>query len=88
MKQARFPEKFNTTDEPPAALSRKKKEKGRLPTLGMTNGRGKGATDSTDIESVARDRYNQLYANRFGKSMKFKKTLLKELYIQNSLSKE
>ena len=72
MKQARFPEKFDTTAEPPAALSRKKKGKGHLPTVGMTNGRGKGAIGSTDTDSVARDRYNQLYANRFNKSTKLK----------------
>ena len=71
MKKARFPEKFRPTDKPPAALSRKKAEKGSLPIVGMINGRGKSTPDSVDTKSVARDHYNQLCANKFNKSMKF-----------------
>lgn len=85
-KKGWFPEKFNKTDKPPAAMSRKKKEKDSLPILGMTNDIGKSTLDSIDIKYAARDYHNQLYANKLNKATKLKKKKPPERAIHPNLT--
>ena len=57
-----FSEKINTTDKPLARLIKKKREKTQINRI--RNEKGEVTTDTAEIETVMRDYYKQLYANK------------------------
>uniref|UniRef100_A0A8C9E8W4 RNA-directed DNA polymerase n=1 Tax=Phocoena sinus TaxID=42100 RepID=A0A8C9E8W4_PHOSS len=57
-----FFEKVNKTDKPLARLIKKKREMTQITKI--RNEKGEGTTDTTEIQSILRDYYKQLYANK------------------------
>ena len=57
-----FFEKINKIDKPLARLIKKKKEKTQINRI--RNEKGKVTTDSAEIQTIMRDYYKQLYANK------------------------
>ena len=57
-----FFEKINKIDKPLARLIKKKGEKNQINKI--RNEKGEVTTDSTEIQRIIRDYYEQLYANK------------------------
>ena len=57
-----FFEKINKTDKPLARVIKKKRE--RMQINKIRNEKGEITTDTTEIQSILRDYYKQLYANK------------------------
>ena len=57
-----FFEKINKMDKPLARLIKKKREENKINKIRNENGEIK--TDNTEIQSIIRDYYQQLYANK------------------------
>ena len=57
-----FFEKINKIDKPVARLIKKKREKNQINKIRNEN--GEITTDNTEIQSIIRDCYQQLYANK------------------------
>ena len=57
-----FFEKINKLDEPLARIIKKKSEKTQIDKI--RNEKGKGTTDAAEIQSILRDYYKRLYANK------------------------
>ena len=57
-----FFEKINKIDEPLARLIKKQREKNQVNKIRNEN--GEISTDSTEIQRIIRDYYQQLYANK------------------------
>ena len=57
-----FFEKINKTDKPLAKLMKKKREMTQLNRI--RNEKGEVTTDTTEIQSILRDHYKQLYVNK------------------------
>ena len=57
-----FFEKINKIDKPLARLIKKKREKTQINKI--KNEKGEVTTDTTEIQSILRDYYKQLYANK------------------------
>ena len=57
-----FFEKINKIDKPLARLIKKKKEKNQINKI--RNDKGEVTTDSTEIQRIIRDYYEQLYGNK------------------------
>ena len=57
-----FPEKINKIDKPLARLIKKKRERTQINKF--RNEKGEVTTDNTEIQSILRDYYKQLYANK------------------------
>ena len=57
-----FFEKINKIDKPLARLIKKKRERTQINKI--RNEKGEGTTDTTEIQSILRDYYKQLYANK------------------------
>ena len=57
-----FFEKINKTDKPLAKLIKKKRERAQINKI--RNEKGEVTTDTTEIQSILRDYYKQLYANK------------------------
>ena len=57
-----FFEKINKIDKPLARLSRKKREKTQIPRI--RNEKGEVTTDTAETQTIMRDYYRQLYANK------------------------
>ena len=55
-------EKINKIDKPLARLIKKKREKTQINRI--RNEKGKVTTDTAEIQSIMRDYYKQLYANK------------------------
>ena len=55
-------EKINKIDKPLARLIKKKREKTQINRI--RNEKGKVTTDTAEIQSIMRDHYKQLYANK------------------------
>ena len=67
-----FFEKINKIDKPLARLIKKKREKTEISR--MRNEKGEVTTDTAEIQSIMKDYYKQLYANKMdnlGKMDKF-----------------
>ena len=60
--KSRFLEKINKTDKTLARLIKKKREKTQINKI--RNEKGEVTTDTTEIQSILRDDYKQLYANK------------------------
>ena len=57
-----FFEKINKIDKPLARLIKKKREKTQINRI--RNEKGKVTTDTAEIQTITRDYYKQLYANK------------------------
>ena len=57
-----FFEKINKIDKPLARLIKKKRERTQINTIG--NVKGEVTMDTAEIQSIIRDYYKQLYANK------------------------
>ena len=57
-----FFEKVNKMDKPLTRLIKKKREKNQINKI--RNDKGEVTTDSTEIQRIIRDYYEQLYANK------------------------
>ena len=57
-----FFEKVNKIDKPLARLIKKKRERTQINKI--RNEKGEVTTDTAEIQSILRDNYNQLYANK------------------------
>ena len=57
--------KINKIDKPLARLIKKKRERTQINKI--RNEKGEVTTDSTEIQSILRDYYRQLYANKMDK---------------------
>ena len=57
-----FFEKINNIDKPLARLIKKKRERTQINKI--RNGKGEVKADTTEIQSILRDYYKQLYANK------------------------
>ena len=57
-----FFEKINKIDKPLARLNKKKRERTQINKI--RNEKGEVTTDTTEIQSILRDYYKQLYANK------------------------
>ena len=57
-----FFEKINKIDKPLARLIKKKRE--RIQIIKIRNEKGEVTTDTAEIQSILRDYYRQLYANK------------------------
>ena len=57
-----FFEKINKIDKPLTRLIKKKREKNQINKI--RNDKGEVTTDSTEIQRIIRDYYEQLYANK------------------------
>ena len=55
-------EKINKIDTPLARLNKKKRK--RVQIIKIRNEKGKVTTDTTEIQRIMRDYYEQLYANK------------------------
>ena len=55
-------EKINKIDKPLARLIKKKRERTQISKI--RNEKGEVTTDTTEIQSIRRDYYNELYANK------------------------
>ena len=55
-------EKINKIDKPLARLIKKKREKNQINKI--RNEKGEVTTDNAEIQSIIRDYYEQLYANK------------------------
>ena len=60
--RSRFFEKINKTDRPLARLIKKKRENNQIDAI--KNEKGDIITDSTEIQTIIRDYYKQLYAHK------------------------
>ena len=60
-----FFEKINKIDKPSARLIKEKRERTQNNTI--RNGKGEVTRDTTEIQSILRDYYKQLYANKMDK---------------------
>ena len=59
-----FFERINQIDKPLASLIKKRKERTQISKL--KNERGENTTNTTEIKTIIRDYYEQLYANKMG----------------------
>ena len=59
-------EKINKIDKPLARLIKKKRKREKNQTNKIGNENGNITTDSTEIQRIIRDYYQQLYANKMG----------------------
>ena len=57
-----FFEKINKIDKPLARLTKRKREKTQINRIGNEN--GEVTTDTAEIQTIMRDYYKQLYANK------------------------
>ena len=60
--KSRFFEKINKIDKPLARLIKKKRERTQINKI--RNEKGEVTTDTAEIQSIVRDYYKQLYANK------------------------
>ena len=60
--KSRFFEKINKIDKPLARLIKKKRERTQINKI--RNEKGEVTTDTAEIQSILRDYYKQLYANK------------------------
>ena len=79
-----FFEKISKIDKPLARLIKKKREKAQINRI--ANEKGKVTTDTTEIQSILRDYYKQLYANKMDNLEEMDKFL--ERYNPPRLNKE
>ena len=86
-------EKINKIDKPLARLIKKKRE--RMKISKIRNEKGETTTDSTEIQSILRNYYKQLYANKmdnheemdkFLERYNFSRLARKNMKIQADLS--
>ena len=80
----RFFEKINKKDEPLARLIKKKREKNQINKIRNEN--GEIITENTEMQTIIRDYYQQLYANKMDNLEEMNKFL--EKYNFPKLNKE
>ena len=79
-----FFEKINKIDKPLSRLIKKKRERTQINKI--RNEKGEVTTDTTEIQSILRDNYKQLYANKMDNLKEMEKFLKR--YTLPRLKKE